>query len=161
MEDDAELEDRVQRLEALARAVEGEVVRSDEVRASAFYLMGPGGVRASLDTSEQGAVAFRQNDAQGRTRLLLTIQADQTPSLVLTDASGQTRLVVQVGADGCPLIRLRDAAGTPRLEALVTADGQPQLTLFDAERRPRLVAAVASDGKPVLVKLGEDGLAAE
>ena len=137
---------------------------------------GAGNLRGILAGSdESGRAALALFDEAGRPRSLVGVQADGTPVLQLHGAGGETRLlasvqgedtVLIVGQDGVGQAVLADVQGSPivslsdrgrsRLQLQLGVDGWPRIALSDAAGNEGASLSVSGEDRPEL-RLATEG----
>ena len=129
-----------------------------------------GNLRGILAGSDEGGRAsLALFDAAGMARSLLAVQADGTPLLQLQGAGGETRLlatvqgedtILMVGEEGTaqgvlgnvqgrPILSLSDG-GRSRLQLHLSPEGLPRLALSDGAGNEGASLSVGSDDQPEL-----------
>ncbi len=99
---------------------------------------------------------LRLADANGRTRLLLTLVKD-TPRLFMLDDAGEYRLEMGLGEGGEPHIWLRDKDGAAKVQVALTQKGRPAFRLADQKGRDRAIFALSDQGEPTLLMRDQSG----
>lgn len=137
---------------------------------------GAGNLRGILAGSdESGRAALALFDEAGQPRSVVGVQADGTPVLQLHGAGGETRLlasvqgedtVLIVGQDGAGQAVMADVQGSPilslsdrgrsRLQLHLSVDGWPRVALSDAAGNVGASLGVSGDDRPEL-RLAAEG----
>lgn len=146
-----ELEERLQRLEAEARALE-EVRAAGRVLFMAEIVDEEGRTRAMLATGHGGTVSLNLLDQERRPRAALGLMASG-PAVFLLDEQGTKRLEVQLAADGSPGVILREVGGQVRIDASVVTS--PTLGLLGSDGAAASMMFVAAEGSGAI--LARDG----
>ncbi len=154
----------------------GILAGSDEGgRASLALFDAAGMARSLLAVQADGTPLLQLQGAGGETRLLATVQGEDTilmvgeegtaqgvlgnvqgrPILSLSDG-GRSRLQLHLSPEGLPRLALSDGAGNEGASLSVGSDDQPELRLT-AEGRQRALLTVAQ-GATVLNLSGADGI---
>lgn len=108
------------------------------------------GPRATVATSQSAPIVALSGG--GATPLLLQLQDETWPAVMLSAAQSQVRL--QVGPDGTPAMTIyRDG----RARAMIAVVENASFINLSDDARPRLVAGVAQNGRPSVNFLDEAG----
>lgn len=95
------------------------------------------------------ARTFIVEDANGRTRIILTTVPDDAPSVSLLDSAGTVRAEMSLTPTDIPGLVLLSSTGKSMLTAsLRTRGGHPELTLQDSEGRLRWRIWLNENGDP-------------
>jgi len=114
-----------------------------------------GNPRAVLGMSADGGPALIFRDKQGRNRAAISVAEDQS-SLALLDAEGHTRVRITLQDDGAAGIALHDKKQKLRAALRLKADGTPNLSFNDSDGKSRAGIETQPDGSPLLSLSNKD-----
>lgn len=117
---------------------------NDVIRVQRFELVdGKGRARIVMQVMEDGTAAIGFGDRRGQMGLLITMDANDTPKVVVQEPGGAA-VAGLVVLDGTPAFATTDSAGQVRVLLRTERNGASSLNFYDEQKDPRVT--VAADG---------------